>query len=63
MPCEVLYDKRGEGGGLSTLWRAQNEAGYCEAKAAEFVAKLENLGYTCTEGSEPDAEENPAPNN
>ena len=56
VPCEVLYDKRSEGGGLATLWRAQNEAGYCEARAAEFIARLEAMGYTCgaaKEGNQP----------
>jgi hypothetical protein len=60
VPCEVLYDKSQEGntdenGGSETLWRAQNEAGYCEARMKDFVAKLETLGWTCeTKPVQPD---------
>lgn len=53
VPCEVLYDKPAEGGS-STLWRAQSEAGFCEARAREFVTKLGDMGWQC---SEPMAEE------
>ncbi len=58
LPCEVLYDKPAEGGS-STLWRAQSEAGYCEARAVEFVAKLTDMGWQCNtvqETETPDAE-------
>ena len=48
VPCEVLYDKPAEGG-PSTLWRAQNEPGYREARAAEFLAKLADMGWQCSE--------------
>ncbi len=47
VPCEVMYEKSGEGQSM-TLWRAQNEAGYCEARAAEFVAKLAGMGWACS---------------
>ena len=50
VPCEVLYEKPNESeqhNQKMTLWRAQNEAGYCEAKASEFLRKLENLGWRC----------------
>ena len=46
VPCEVIYDKPAEGS-RETLWRATNEAGYCEAKAQEFVDNLDNLGWRC----------------
>ena len=46
VPCEVLYGKATQGT-LETLWRARNEAGYCEAKAARLTGKLENLGWQC----------------
>jgi hypothetical protein len=46
VPCEVLYGKAIQGT-LETLWRASNEAGYCEAKAARLTGKLENLGWEC----------------
>ena len=46
VPCEVIYDKSGEGS-IETLWRANHEAGYCEEKAAALVHKLESLGWQC----------------
>jgi hypothetical protein len=33
------------------LWNAQNEAGYCEARAAEFVAQLESWGWQCEQAA------------
>jgi len=48
VPCEVHYYKDTEAPGeRQVLWRAANEEGYCEAKATEFVAKLEGMGWTC----------------
>ena len=47
LPCEVLYEKPDEGQTM-TLWRARNEAGYCEARAAEFINKLVDLGWACS---------------
>lgn len=49
LPCEVIYDKPDEGG-LESLYQAQNEAGYCEARAKELVSRLEGFGWQC-EGS------------
>ena len=46
-PCEVLYEKNNENQTM-TLWRAQNEANYCEARAAEFVQKLVDLNWACS---------------
>ena len=46
VPCEVIYNKSGEGS-IETLWRANTEAGYCEARAAELIEKLEGLGWDC----------------
>ena len=52
VPCEVHYYKDTEmPGERQVLWRAANEEGYCEARAAEFVAKLEGMGWTCREGA------------
>jgi hypothetical protein len=34
--------------GLKTLWRAENEEGYCEEKAKEFAEKQANWGYECS---------------
>ncbi|WP_417345109.1 hypothetical protein [Ferrimonas sp.] len=44
LPCEVHYVK---GSDSKVLWRAQNEAGYCEAKAQEFAAKQKTLYFPC----------------
>ena len=60
VPCEVVYEKPDEGGGLQTLWRAENELGYCEARLSEFVERLESLGFNCAPASEP--ANNPASN-
>ena len=45
VPCQVQYDK---GYGAEMLWNAQSEAGYCESKAQEFVAKQESWGWSCS---------------
>jgi len=62
VPCEVHYYKDTEAPGeREVLWRALNEAGYCEARATEFVAKLEGMGWACTgagdDGADAPAEE------
>ena len=44
VPCEVQYTKSTS---YEVLWNAQSEEGFCEAKAAEFVAKQESWGWTC----------------
>jgi len=52
VPCEVHYFKDTEmPGEVQVLWRAATEAGYCEAKAAELIQKLESMGWTCWEPS------------
>ncbi|TNF88514.1 MAG: hypothetical protein EP301_04760 [Gammaproteobacteria bacterium] len=58
VPCEVIYDKSAEGT-IETLWRASNEAGYCEAQAAELADKLSGMGWQCAadEGSMTDISE------
>ncbi|MDJ0908023.1 MAG: hypothetical protein QNI99_02450 [Woeseiaceae bacterium] len=54
VPCEVHYHKDTEAPGQhQVLWSAQNDAGYCEAKTAEFVAKLEGWGWSCSAGAAP----------
>jgi hypothetical protein len=45
VPCEVTYTK--EDGSSQSLWQAQNEAGYCEEKAAAFVEKQRGWGWEC----------------
>lgn len=52
VPCEVRYHKEGEE--PQVLWRAGVEPGYCEARARDFLVKLQGLGWTCTDaGSAP----------
>jgi hypothetical protein len=46
VPCEVVYEKTS---GSQKLWDAQNEEGYCEAKALELVEKQRNWGWDCAE--------------
>lgn len=51
VPCHVEYDKPTEG--MTQIpWNAQNEEGYCEARAAEFTEKLRGWGWVCIEVSE-----------
>lgn len=49
VPCSVNYRKETEAPNAPAeqLWNAENEVGYCEARAAEFVARLESLGWQC----------------
>jgi len=52
VPCEVHYYKDTEAPGEpQVLWRAVNEAGYCEAKTEEFVAMLTESGWSCSDAS------------
>ena len=44
LPCEVHYTKDGQ---TSVLWRASNEAGYCEQKAADFTQRQRDWGWQC----------------
>ena len=48
VPCEVRYAKPSEGNGEQVLWRAEREAGYCEARFGEFVDKLTGFGWSCS---------------
>lgn len=61
VPCEVHYYKDTEAPGeRQVLWRALNEAGFCEARVAEFVQKLETSGWDCAKappGAAPEAAE------
>ncbi len=47
VPCEIAYSKPSEELGEQVLWRAENEAGYCEARFEEFVDKLRGFGWNC----------------
>lgn len=57
VPCQVQYHKDTEmPGEVQTLWTASSDAGYCESRAKEFVAKLEEWGWACgadTSAAEP----------
>ena len=56
VPCEVHYYKDTEMPGEDlVLWSAQNEVGYCEARAAEFVERLRDMGWTCWDAGTADA--------
>lgn len=60
VPCEVHYYKDTEAPGeTQVLWRALNESGYCESKAQEFVAQLQEWGWNCGQGDA--VEQNAAP--
>ena len=62
VPCEIGYSKPSEEMGEQVLWRAENEAGYCEARFEEFVDKLRGFGWSCAEnGSDtpPTADDEP----
>lgn len=61
VPCEVVYKKVTEGAADQVLWNANAEAGYCEDKAAAFVAKQEGWGWTCTQTSTTEAPAADAP--
>jgi hypothetical protein len=52
LPCEVRYHKDGES---ETLWRAQNEAGFCERQAEEFATDQEQWGWECESANGMDA--------
>ena len=64
VPCEVHYFKDTEAPGEDqVLWSASSQAGYCEERASEFVAKLEEWGWNCGAGEAPatPAAEPPSP--
>lgn len=56
VPCEVMYAKPAAGT-IEMLWQAMNEAGYCEARAEEFINKLESMGWQCSKVSAPEADD------
>lgn len=49
VPCQVLYKKLTEGAEDQILWNANNDATYCEEKAQGLIAKLNSVGWVCTE--------------
>ncbi len=51
VPCEVHYYKDTEAPGeRQVLWSASNEAGYCEKRTEDFIAKLQGWGWSCATG-------------
>ena len=42
--CEVRYHKDGA---THVLWSAEVESSYCESKARDFIAKLQEAGWSC----------------
>ena len=61
VPCEVRYAKPTEGVAEQVLWRAEREAGYCEARFGEFVDKLRGFGWSCGEAVGDDLADEPEP--
>lgn len=55
VPCKVVYMKLTEGVEDQALWRAEHDPDYCDAKAREFVLKLESWGWVCAETIRDDA--------
>lgn len=45
LPCQVIYKKGFES---EVLWKASGQAGFCEAKLAEFLEKQKEWGWRCT---------------
>lgn len=48
-PCDVLYEKPTEGGYAESEWAAQNDALFCEERYQDFVSKLRELGWSCSQ--------------
>ena len=44
LPCQVIYKKQLES---EVLWSATGQAGFCEAKLAEFLHKQAEWGWRC----------------
>jgi hypothetical protein len=47
-PCSVIYDKDIEGKGRKTLWSAQHDGSYCDAKADGLAERLTVSGWSCS---------------
>jgi hypothetical protein len=59
VPCEVRYVKEGSAT-PQVLWSASTQSGYCEAQAREFVAKLQGMGWVCSDSGTAQAPAAPA---
>ena len=47
VPCTVIYEKPTEDGSRKIMWEAQQQIGYCETKANEFIEYLRTNGWNC----------------
>jgi hypothetical protein len=48
VPCEVHYKKETEQPGHDqVVYSANNDIGFCHAKASAFVDRLNSMGWTC----------------
>jgi hypothetical protein len=54
VPCEVRYFKESESS-PQVLWSATTQSGYCEAQARDFVARLQGMGWVCSDSGTSDA--------
>ena len=45
LPCQVIYHKDTEE--PKTLWRAENDASYCEIQADNLIDTLKGWGWQC----------------
>lgn len=50
VPCEVHYHKDGE---QKLLWRADNQAGFCERKAENLADQQQEWGFSCESLTDP----------
>ncbi len=48
VPCEVRYFKESESS-PQVLWNATTQSGYCETQARGFVARLQAMGWVCSD--------------
>lgn len=58
VPCEVHYTTAD---GMETPWSAQNEEGFCEEKAEEFVEQHRDWGWRCDLLAADESEPEPKP--
>ncbi|MCA8837153.1 MAG: hypothetical protein K0U66_06865 [Gammaproteobacteria bacterium] len=50
VPCQVMYHKKPAPADewiSQSVWNSQNETGYCEARAEEFVSQHRDWGWDC----------------
>jgi hypothetical protein len=60
--CEVRYWRSASSGSAGeVLWRATQDAAYCEARARELLGRLRTGGWTCEAESDPRSSPEPMP--